>query len=633
MKKHLIVGAILTGAWAATLFLIPNGAAADLQMPGGTLRTTLVASQPGSQTNVNVTDKTPSATGQVSTSKTIDGLPVKTQSVDGDKITVTVHSTDPSLDGKTITTPIDTDHIYPGNQNTAESLVDSVNGVIMGTLGNMVQGKSNVISALTIGLPQTIFNELGNPASSKDLLGDFSRGLVSVIQQFNTQFPLGIISDGITAIGGVVSGVAGAISNAGVKIDLTGLQSKNQDPVPQNSTQLPIIRISGDDFVMDKSNPSPMAFSYTDPKNKDNVNAYAQVNWSGSSTQLLPKKSYKIKLSTDPNGDDPLKLKFFEGGKKDDTYQLKANETDPTMARNIVNADVWKSMIATEPDLPSDLQKAPNLGSVQGFPVLVFVNGQAKGVYTLTTDKSAKLWGMDKKDDQDVAIQGNVNNAAAEMFDRPNAKVDDSDFSSETSDPISQTALSNLNSFIQFVDSTTNQQFKDQLSHYANVNSLIDYYLFVNVFGAFDQIAKNATYLSYDEGKTWRMQAYDNDLTLGNFIFGFGINDPYEMYYDASRGGIFPAHNRLLRRVSEVFGPEIAARYTQLRQDNIISGQTIYNKYVNFMAGVGYDNYTYDQSINPLTVNQYTQGLPALSKVIYKRISILDNHFDYKGAN
>lgn len=35
MKKHLIVGAILTGAWAATLFLIPNGAAADLQMPGG----------------------------------------------------------------------------------------------------------------------------------------------------------------------------------------------------------------------------------------------------------------------------------------------------------------------------------------------------------------------------------------------------------------------------------------------------------------------------------------------------------------------------------------------------------------------------------------------------------------------
>jgi hypothetical protein len=85
--------------------------------------------------------------------------------------------------------------------------------------------------------------------------------------------------------------------------------------------------------------------------------------------------------------------------------------------------------------------------------------------------------------------------------------------------------------------------------------------------------------------------------------------------------------------VSEVFGPEIAARYTQLRQDNIISGQTIYNKYVNFMAGVGYDNYTYDQSINPLTVNQYTQGLPALSKVIYKRISILDNHFDYKGAN
>ena len=217
------------------------------------------------------------------------------------------------------------------------------------------------------------------------------------------------------------------------------------------------------------------------------------------------------------------------------------------------------------------------------------------------------------------------------MFDQGNAKVDGTDFSSESSDTITDYAKNNLNDFITFVSKFSDDDFKKGLTHYINLDNVIDYYLFVNILGAYDQIAKNATYLSYDGGRSWRMTAYDNDLTLGNYIFGLGIHEPYAMYYNASRGGLFPSHNTLLRRVAQLFGPEIAARYKQLRSDGTISADKINNQYVDFMSKVGYDNYTYDQDINPLEINQYTQGLPALEKVVTTRIQTLDNHFGYTG--
>ncbi|GAF35510.1 CotH kinase family protein [Lentilactobacillus farraginis] len=627
MKKQTIIGAGIAGFALAVLMFTPLSTHAD-GIGGSTI---MEPGQGVTPTTAGIGKSTIIATGDYAKQTTIDNLPVKTQSIEGNQVTVTVHSSDASLDGKTITKNVDLSSIYPGNDNSAQSLLDSVNDIINGSLDKMVQGRPNVISALTIGLPQTILNMLGNVTTSSDVLGDFSRGLTSVIDQFNTQFPLGIISAGISAVGSVVSGITGDISKSGGKIDLTGLQSKTADKTPENSTKLPIMKLAGNEFLADKTNHSTMTFTYNDPKTGKNETGYAEVNWSGSSTQLLPKKSYKVKLYKDQQLTDKLKLKLFDDAKKDNTYQLKANETDPTMARNLVNANIWKSMVASEQNVPQELKAKPNLGSVEGFPILVFVNGKGRGLYTLTTDKSGDLWGMDKDNPNQVAVQGNVNSSPAEMFDQGNAKVDGTDFSSESSDTITDYAKNNLNDFITFVSKFSDDDFKKGLTHYINLDNVIDYYLFVNILGAYDQIAKNATYLSYDGGRSWRMTAYDNDLTLGNYIFGLGIHEPYAMYYNASRGGLFPSHNTLLRRVAQLFGPEIAARYKQLRSDGTISADKINNQYVDFMSKVGYDNYTYDQDINPLEINQYTQGLPALEKVVTTRIQTLDNHFGYTG--
>lgn len=635
MKKQLII-TMATTTMALGMFTIDSAvshadSSSNSVEMGGSILFKPTVDQTISSAEVGKTTVVP--TGDYTKQTTIDNLPVKTQSIRGNQVTVTISSNDPSLNGKTITKTVNPDQIYPGNNNSAQSLLDSVSDVINGSLDKLVQGRPNVISALTIGLPQTVLNMLGDPTSSSDVLGDFSRGLKSIIDQFNTQFPLGIISDGLSAVGNVLSGVTGAISQNGGKINLTGLQSKTEDKTPENSTQLPIMKLNGNEFLADKSNHSTMTFDYQDPKTGEKQTGYAEVNWSGSSTQLLPKKSYKVKLYKDQQLTDKLKLKFFSDAKKDNTYQLKANETDPTMARNLVNANIWQSMVSSESNLPQQLKETPHLGSVEGYPLLVFVNGKGRGLYTLTTDKSGKLWGMDKDNPDQIAIQGNVNNAPAEMFDKGDAKVDDTDFSSESADTITDTAKNNLNDFISFVSQSSDQEFKDKLRRYIDLNNVIDYYLFINVLGAYDQIAKNATYLSYDGGRTWRMTAYDNDLTLGNYLFGLGIHEPYAMYYDASRGGLFPAHNTLLKRVGQLFGPQVIDRYDWLRKENVISAQTINQKYVDFMSKVGYDNYTYDQDINPLELNQYTQGLPALENVVTKRIQILDQHFGYSENN
>ncbi len=622
LKKSFWVGLGMSSLTMSTLLAAPQAVKADNQAGTSWPTQSIFATQPSVSTG--------SSANTTSAASTTGGsVPVTTKAVAGNNVTVTVQSTDPSLNGKTFTQKVDPSTIYPVGNANAQSVLDSVNAIINGSLAKLVQGQPNAITAITIGLPGTILNMLGNVTSSTDVFRDIKYGIDSIIKQFNTQFPLGIISDMITGLGNDVSGVAGFLSDVGIKINLTGLQSKTEDATPTNSTKLPIIKLAGNEFLADKSNHSMMTFNYNDPKTGQTETGYAETNWSGSSTQLLPKKSYKVKLYKDAGEQEKLKLKLFPDADKTNTYQLKANETDPTMARNLVNADVWKTMISSEPNLPKKLQAAPNLGSVEGLPILVFVNGKGRGVYDLTTDKSGDLWGMSKKKDDDVAIQGNVNNAPAEMFDQPTAKVDETDFSSENADEISDKAKTNLNQFIKFVSTSSDSDFVAHLKGYADVNSIIDYYLFLNIFGAHDQIAKNATYLSYDEGKTWRMEAYDNDLTLRNNYFGFGIDSPYQMFYDATRGGIFPTHNTLLKRMGQLFKDQITSRYQQLRQTNVISADTINDKYVDFMSKVGYDNYLWDQAINPLEFNQYTQSLQELENVVTKRVQILDKYFNY----
>lgn len=516
---------------------------------------------------------------------------------------------------------------YP-NENTASSANDSRTKVINGTINNLKEGKDNLIKDLTWNLLGTVSTMFGDMGTTHNWLQDAARGTTAITDQWSQQnFPAKHL---FTAFWRLAQAVAYPLGNF-IPLNFAGNTPKPFKPESELSTAIPTIQLDGNLFMATKSNPSPMTFTYYDPVAKITKTGYAKVNWSGSSTQILPKKNYKIKLYEDEAMTKKLKLKLFDDFPKDNVYQLKANATDVTMSRNLVNASLWSKIVQSEDNVPEALKSAPNTGSVEGYPLFVYTNGKLQGLYTLNIDKDEELWGMDKNDTNDIAIMGNANNTKPLMFEADEAKLDGTDFSIESGD-LSTEGRANFNKFLSFVNSSSDADFKAHIGDYIDVQSVMDYYIFDNLIGGIDNIAKNATYLSYDGGKTWRMQMYDMDLTWGMGYFGLYLTKPDADYFNASRDTIFPSHNKLLQRVVKTWPGLVEQRYAELRDKGLISAAAIKDDFHDFMIKPTEQAYVIDQLKNPAEMNQWFTSYKQIADNVDARVKLLDDHFQYTGT-
>ena len=75
-------------------------------------------------------------------------------------------------------------------------------------------------------------------------------------------------------------------------------------------------------------------------------------------------------------------------------------------------------------------------------------------------------------------------------------------------------SMSELIRLIEWVDKSSDEDFKDNISRYFNLEYLLRYYLFVLVCGAVDSLGKNMKLTTFD-GLVWYPQVYDADTTLG----------------------------------------------------------------------------------------------------------------------
>lgn len=75
--------------------------------------------------------------------------------------------------------------------------------------------------------------------------------------------------------------------------------------------------------------------------------------------------------------------------------------------------------------------------------------------------------------------------------------------------------MSELIRLIEWVNSSSDEDFKDNIGNYFNLEYLLRYFLFVYVFGAVDSLGKNMKLASFDKGLTWFPQVYDADTTIG----------------------------------------------------------------------------------------------------------------------
>ena len=410
----------------------------------------------------------------------------------------------------------------------------------------------------------------------------------------------------------------------------------------KNYTDNEIAGVAGISKVEPETSDMPKVFfNGGKPTTKDSVYAtmeyisktehfkgYVDIKCQGTSSMAYPKKNYTIKMFSDETMTTKLK-KDFKGWGKQSKFCLKANYIDHSHARNVVSAKLWGQVVESRSDfdtLPEELKTSPNYGAVNGFPIKLYYNGTYEGVYTWNIPKDGWMNNMDDKLNTHCILCSEEYNSGC--FRRADATL----WSDELHDTMPANIATSFNNFQYFVINSTDEEFKTGLSTYANVNSLIDYYIFQYVICGLDSMGKNQLFFTYD-GIKWIASSYDMDSTFGIYWDGktfvsatYRMQEDYESMTNGRQG------NLLYIRMEQLFYEEIAARYAELRA-GVLSYANIVNEFERFMDVIGKDLYAEDLKIYTKIPSGSTNNIKQIRDYTRDRLAYVDEQIASLGLN
>lgn len=329
--------------------------------------------------------------------------------------------------------------------------------------------------------------------------------------------------------------------------------------------------ISGDKYVT-------LQFDYQDGSRT--VKGYASTKWQGNSSVGMPKKAYRIKTFSDDKMSKKLKFKPCAEWEADSKWNLKAYYTDPLIGRDATNAKIGGAIWATERSLPQQLVETNNFGFVDGFPILLYINGGFAGVYSFNIAKG------DYGEDATV-ISGTAYSDTTQYKSVPadGVKLDGSDFEMISPDTATDDIKKSVNDLLTFIATSSDTDFKAHFDEHLDKTSVIDYLIFSNLIDNSDAWGKNQTLITFDNQK-WFFHPYDLDVSFGGEWNGSIRKLPTAV----TTGG-----NRLFDRVSSLFLNDIKSRYTSLR--SWLTPAYVINQYHNLVSSVGEDNYEQEYAL------------------------------------
>ena len=361
---------------------------------------------------------------------------------------------------------------------------------------------------------------------------------------------------------------------------ITLKQLKDAMNKAKNYTDNEIAGVTGVSKVEPEELDMPKVFFYGNalPTTKDNVNltmeyisntakfrSFVKLKCQGTSSMSYAKKNFTVTMFSDEARETKLK-KDFKGWGSQSKFCLKANYVDTTHTRNISGARIAYDMVQSRPDstFKQQLLQCPRNGAVDGFPIKLYFNGEFYGIYTWNIPKDGWMFNMDKSNPNHVVLcaeqnnNGNMNTINSCQF----RKVwnGSGDWSVEVG-TASANIKASFDRCINFVMTSTDQEFKANIGDYFDLYSLLDYYCFSYLVAHIDGLAKNMLMATYD-GVIWGACLYDMDS-----IYGVDWNGSSFKATNIQCPEQYQETNSLLwQRIESCFPVELYARYLELRQ-------------------------------------------------------------------
>lgn len=359
--------------------------------------------------------------------------------------------------------------------------------------------------------------------------------------------------------------------------DITDLEEQKEIyKFNYENTSTPVIRMYGDTTNMTGDVAVPMRIKYISPNEElygqsFDLN-YCQVHWQGTSSLQYVLKNYTIYLKDDNMAD--FYYSPYRNGIKESIFCLKADYMESSHANNVGLAKFINDSVYDSKN-PAQLKDDRVRNSINGFPILLYINDELKGCYNFNLDRySPNSYGYDKSVFPkclcyEVSANSDTTAGAFHKWTSSTGKTEidylASDF--EAVFPPDRVAgndtFDEIKRLVDWVNDADDELFKEQIHEYFNLEYLLRYYLVVMIFGLVDNLGKNMKLTTWD-GLVWYPQFYDLDTALGLDNTGF-------LKFDSDievEAGIFnTSGSNLWSKVARVFQAELKQQYALMRQD------------------------------------------------------------------
>lgn len=425
------------------------------------------------------------------------------------------------------------------------------------------------------------------------------------------------------------------------------------------------------------------------------------ISGQGSSSMNYIKKSIALDLFDSEVGGDSFSVKFGEWVPQD-SFHLKAYYTDPfrgmcvigysiyndiVKTRGLEKDYVWKrALLNTDAITPTnpivDGKKEVLLYTESGarcfpdgFPCMVFQNGEFWGLYSFQLKKHRSNYCLNKKTAEHIHLDGNISetslfNANGDSsliqwkninkvgFEIRNPKslylMDGSEYdadlnsgelideTSEFYDELKHKTSAKVKKYIidfsktlatikaaedVYLGNKTDENLKaikDTLETYFDSENLIDYLITCDLLRNTDGFADNWQWVTYN-GVKWYVCLYDVDATLGNHWQPVQtINPPL----DGKHVTQIISKISMMKYITTYYVSELEERYAYLRKNGIIDTERIVTKIRDWMLRFG-GQYAYELEANKWTDFVKNDNIFRVHKWLITEINNLDKVYHY----
>lgn len=381
---------------------------------------------------------------------------------------------------------------------------------------------------------------------------------------------------------------------------------------------LPVIWLTGDTAPIAVSKDNKVNMSYVYGERSGTAKLKGQGATSYKTAQALVQAGKAGKFNYTITFDEAFEA--FPGWGAQKKYCLKANFIDPTQSRNICSCKLWGMSTKARSVVPPELANLPNGGAIDGFPIIIMLNGEFHGLYTWNIPKDGWMFGLVEDASKTQAIVSASDHTAATQFKEASMSGFEVEFvSDEDNADWVQTSLTRM---IAAVVNSNGSDLDTTVAQYLDWDSWIDHFIHTVVDKATDCVDKNYNLVTFD-GVKWYVSAYDRDSIHGLEWDASGLSRPVSNCSFTECALTVRVYELILRFKTN----RLKARYKELR-GNILSESRIMQVFENFAWAIPSPVKQEDVKKYPTILGSDVNTIDQIGRFVRQRLETSDKWVD-----